>query len=256
MKSYRTIISAVFITVLAAAAFFVIPRAIPVRAADACTITADDLGAIQKASKSGLIAELATRRILLIRTINCAKADAVALQKQLNNLPASLEAKTLQFRLSEKLDDAMTFYDLESRKAGSAGLAGTQAIAREVLEWRAANYEPIVAQVENFTLWMNNQSLFKVANDRMGGIINLVGFIQQAGQNNELQGELGAAQSLMETANKENLDAKNSLFQSAPAGTSAEKIQQSLSTLSDVYQKFFDIATLIGKILPSGKSDK
>lgn len=218
-----------------------------------CTITAKDFDAVNAAANEGLLAELAARRALLSRTIICARNDAKALQEDLNGLSIPDDAKNLQVQLSGKLDDAMTYYDLELDKVGNAGIAGTQAIAREVLGWRASTYEPLAGQVENFTLWAKNQTLFKAANDRLQGITSLVAFLQQAGQNNDLQGDLSTAQAMMQTAKEENQAAKSALLQYVPPDESLQLIQRSLKSLSDTYQKFFDIAKIVQALLPTEK---
>ncbi len=133
---------------------------------------------------------------------------------------------------------------------GSAGIAGTQGIAKEVLAWRASNEEPLTENVANFKLWTTTQPLVAAAADRLNGIANLVAFFEQAGQNNELQGDLSAAQSLMQAAKNNNAAAENALARSLPPDQVRALIQQSLQALSDTYQKFFDIANVVQGLLP------
>lgn len=254
MKPLRTGLIALAALLPVALGIFLLRPAAARAAGAPCVITSADLDAITTAAQSGLLAELAARRAFLTQIVSCAKTDTQTLQDNLNALSVSGDSQAIQSQLSGKLSDALTYYDLELGKVPGAGIAGTQAIAKEVLGWRASNYEPLAGQVENFTLWVNNQDLFKAANDRLGGIANIVSFLEQAGQNNELQNDLAAAQALMQTANSENSSAKNALLQSFPPGESLSLIQQSLQSLSDAYQKFFDIATAAqGLLSPTNK---
>ncbi len=235
--------------------FLLRPAAAHADGATTCIITPPDLDAVAAAAQNGLLAELAARRALLTRTVNCAKDDAQALQSNLNAaLSIGGDAKTIQVQLSGRLDDALTYYDLELGKVQGAGIAGTQAIAKEILDSRASNYGPLTGQVKNFTLWAENQELFTAANDRLGGVTNIVSFFEQAGQNNELQSNLAAAQSLMQIAKNENDAAKNALLQSLSPDQSLLFIQQSLQSLARAYQKFSDIAAVVQTLLsPAGK---
>lgn len=225
----------------------------PTDANASCAITSDDLATVTAAEAQGLLVELAARRALLTRTITCAKTEATTLQNNLNELSVSGDAKTIQSQLSGKLDDAANYYDLELGKVSGAGIAGTQAIAKEVLAWRASNYDPLAAQVADFTLWTGNQNLFATATARLRSIESIVSFVLQAGQNGNLQNDLGNAQSLMQTANNENAAAENALLQSLPPDQTLALIQQSLQSLSAAYQKFFDISTIVQTLLPTAK---
>lgn len=262
MKLSRTISIALFAALTAALSAGAFPFSLgtSVRTAHAassanaasCTITTDDLATVKAAAENGLLAELAARRTLLSHIITCAQNDATSLQNELNGISVSgNDAQTIQSQLSGKLGDAVTYYGLELAKVPTAGIAGTQAIAKEVLSWRASNYEPLAEQVKNFELWEGSQPLFSAADARLSGIASLVGFIEQAGANIELQSDLSAAQSLMQTAKNENGAAEGALAQFLPPDQVRADIQQSLQSLSDTYQKFFDIANTIQSLLPS-----
>ena len=225
-----------------------------------CGITADDVSNIQAAAEQGLLAELDARRSLLSRVIACATDNAAGLQSALNGislkgLPADAVpgAAAIQSQLSGRLGEAVTYYGLELQKVGSAGIAGTQAIARETLAYRSSAYEPLADNVSNFELWVSSQALFAAAENRLNGIANLVSFFEQAGPNNDLQNDLASAQALMQSAKSGNRDAENALRGSLPPGQTRALIQESLQSLSGTYQKFFDIANVIQSLLPSGK---
>lgn len=251
MKFPRTGFGLLVILPLAAGVLVSAAQAASMPAADNCTIKSSDIDAITAAASQGLLVELSARKALLTRTIACAKADAQALQSNLNGISADDNEKVIQSQLSGRLDDAMNYYDLELGKVNDTGIAGTQGIAREVLSWRASNYDPLAAQVSNFILWTNNQPLFDTATNRLRSIEGIVAFIEQATPRNDLQSDLAGAQSLVQTANNENQGVTNAFLQSLPPGETLTMIQQSLQSLSDAYQKFFDISTIVQALLPA-----
>ena len=160
----------------------------------------------------------------------------------------------LQTRFVGKLDDAINYYDIELAKVNDAGIAGTHGIAKEVLDWRASNYDPLAAQVANFTLWVKNQDLVNTAGNRLHAVENTVSFLEQTAPSNDLENALANAQTLMSTANNENQAAKDALLQMLPPDQSLALITQSLQSLSDAYQKFFDISTTAQTMVPATNS--
>ncbi len=219
------------------------------RADVSCGFTTADLETITAARAQGLDADLAARKALLMRTIACAKGDAAALQSGLAAITVPGADASIRSQLSGKIDDAMTYYDLELAKVQTAGLSGTQQVAQEVLSWRQSNYDILAAQVANFELYESNQPLFATANDRVTQMQNLVGAIQQAGQNNDLQAAFSNAETLVQTANNENASARQSLSRLLPPDQSLGLIKESLSSLSDAYGKFFDVSTIVQGLL-------
>ncbi len=216
-----------------------------------CTITPADLDAITAAASDGLLAELSVRKALLVRTITCAKTDTTLLQNNLNSIKTADTAKTIQSQLSGKLDDAINYYNLELGRVNGAGIAGTQSVAHDVLAWRSGTYNPLAAQVSNFIVWTNNQPLFDTAANRLSSVESVVGFIEQAAPQNDLQSDFANAQSLVETANNENRGVADAFLRSLPPDQTLGLIQQSLASLSDVYQKFFDISAIVQTLLPT-----
>ncbi|MDE2019202.1 MAG: hypothetical protein KGJ13_02525 [Patescibacteria group bacterium] len=196
-----------------------------------------------------LKAELAARRQLLTITINCALEDAQTLQSNLNNLQVDPGFLNLQTQLSENLDTSINFYNIQLSKVPTAGIAATQTIAKDVLAWRESNYAPLAATVSNFVLWIKNQPLFTAADNRLGEIKNLAQSVPFS-DNTDLQTELQGAKSSLRAAEDANTLAKNSLAHPTYPDPSLGYIQQSLSSLSDTYQHFFNIASLVQTLLP------
>jgi hypothetical protein len=80
---------------------------------------------------------------------------------------------------------------------------------------------------------------------------NIVALIERAAPNRDLENDLANAQTFVAAANNENQAAKSALLQSLSPDQSLAHIQQSLQSLSDAYQKFFDIATIAETLLPT-----
>ncbi|HEX4104199.1 MAG TPA: hypothetical protein VHZ04_01830 [Candidatus Paceibacterota bacterium] len=219
-----------------------------------CTITQDDLAAIAAAQAQSLTAELAARKALLTRIITCAEENVQALQTDLAGVQTNAATAALQSQLSGKLDDAMNYYGLEFAKVNNAGIAGTEGVANEILAWRAGTYDPLADQVANFVLWSENQNLFTTAQNRLGEVQNLVSFMEQAAPNPDLAQDLTSAQSLITTAVQENNSAENALMQSEPSEATLSLITSSLQSLSDAYQKFSNISTIVQQLLPAASS--
>ena len=250
MKNSQTAFIAFFLLLPPLAGIFLGPVN-TARAAENCIFASSDLDAVTAAAAQGLMAELFARKALLARTITCAKAETQSLQDNLNGLSVNDDEKAIRSQLSDRLNDAMNYYNLELEKVGGAGITGTQIIAKEVFAWRGNNYAPLAAQVANFTLWVKNQNLFETALARLRSIESIVSFLERAAPDNDLQSDLASAQALVQTARDENGAVKNAFLQSLPPGETLTLIQQSLKSLSDAYQKFFDISTIVQALLPT-----
>jgi hypothetical protein len=219
-----------------------------------CTITQDDLVAINAAAANDIQAELAARKALLTRIINCATENAQELQGDLANVQASGNTANLQSELAGNLNEAISYYALELQKVQTAGISGTEAIANEVLSWRTGNYDPLANEVANFILWSENQNVFNAANTRLADVANIVSFVEQAAPNPTLAQDLASAQSLITAANAENTSAENALIQSEPSDATLALITSSLQSLSDAYQQFSNISGIVQQLLPSSPS--
>lgn len=233
-----------------------VPAIIPVT--EDCTFSASDLTAIQAVENDPtltpsqeLTQELSLRRALLARTIACATDDAQTLQQSLNAIATDGETETIQAHISGEIDDAINFYNIEGGKVGTAGVSGTEAIAKEMIAWRAANYAPIEAQVNNLALWTSNQTLFQTAANRLTQTQHIVSFIESAVSNGQLQDDLSAAQSALQNAQNENVAAESAMQQLEPSDNSLALIQQSLQDLAAAYQSFSDLNGLIQTLLPT-----
>lgn len=195
--------------------------------------------------------ELAARKSLVGQTIMCAQADATSLQALLDSATTTDSASAnLKLELSSRLNDAANFYNLELTKLNGTGIAGSEAIAQEVLAWRAGSYEPLRGEVSNFILWSGNQGLFATAQNRMQQTAQAVSFLEGASGNTDLAASFAAAQNSFNAAEQQNNAAENALTQSLPAAQSLALIKQSLDSLSLTYQNFFTVTGVINTLLP------
>ena len=237
------------------------PQAPIVPSDDCVTISPADLAQLQAiqndptlSQSQELTQELALRKKLLGETITCAVQDAQALQMTLNGLNVSpnTPAATIENQLSGDVNDALNFYNIETAKLDGAGVSATQAIAKELIAWREANYAPLEGNVNNFALWVNNQQLFTTAQYRLTQTSRVVSFIESVTTTNgDLDTALSAAQSSFSAAQAQNAAAGTAIQQLQPPDETLGMVQQSLQSLADTYQKFSDVNSLIQKLLPT-----
>jgi hypothetical protein len=224
--------------------------------ADSCALTPADFNKISTIQNDPslsytdeLKAELALRKQLLTTIITCATNAAQTLQKTLSDLTIDPSFQNMQLQLSENLASTINYYNLELAKVPDAGVRGTQLIAKDVLDWRESNYTPLAANVSNFILWSQNQALFAAAGNRLAQVTELAQSVPFS-DNADLKADLQAASTSLKTAQDANAAAKDTLAHLTYPDPSLGYIQQSLAALSDTYQHFFDIASLVQTLLP------
>ena len=262
MHYSKTIAASVFFTLFAAGAVFVsgflgmpvahADAATPTITADECGITQADIAQIAVVQNDPTLAyadeikqELALRKLLVGKTIDCAQQEVQALQTSLASTSAPSSAQQLQSQLAGDLNEATGFYNNELATLDVVGIAGTKQIAQEVLTWRAGTFLPLSENVNNFILWAQNQNLFSTAQTRMTQTQNAVSFIERATPNPALQTALNSAQSSFNDAQTENAAVEAALTQNLSPDQTLGLIKQSLSSLSDTYKGFSSVSTII-----------
>jgi hypothetical protein len=268
MHYSKIIAVSAFFTLFAAGAVFVsgflgVPLAHAAAAAHvaatAPTITADECGITQAnvaqiatlqndptlAYADEIKQELVLRKLLVGKTIDCAQQEVQALQTSLASTSAPSSAQQLQSQLAGDLSEATGFHNNELAKLSVVGIAGTKAIAQEVLTWRAGTFLPLSENVNNFILWAQNQNLFSAAQTRMTQTQRAVSFIEGTTPNPALQTALNSAQSSFNDAQAENAAAEAALTQNLSPDQTLRLIKQSLSSLSDTYKGFSNVSTII-----------
>lgn len=223
---------------------------------NACGVTEGDLAAIKTIQNNALLAyldelkqELVARRVLLLKTIQCAEVDAKQAKENLDNAAVDPGLENLKKQLSDRLGGAISYYDLQSQKVNEVGIGGTESIAKEILAWRQNNYAPLSGNVLTFIMWSTNQTLFATAESRLAQINNLVGS-PLFSESTDVQNDYEEAAASLKTAEDQNAAAKTAFAQSLSPDHSLLFIKQSLDSLSSTYQHFFDISNLIQSLLP------
>lgn len=231
-------------------------RAPLAHAAD-CGISAGDIAqitAIQNNTALGysdeIKQELALRKQLVGETIACAQQEVQTFQIDLASTTVETDVQPLQSQMLGNLMETYNFYNAELTKLNVVGIAGTEAIAQEVLAWHDNTFLPQSENVNNFILWTQNQNLFDTAETRMAATQSAVAFLESASPNPALQSALNTAQASLATAESENAAAKTALTENLAPDQTLLLIKQSLGSLSDAYQGFSNASTIIDGILP------
>jgi hypothetical protein len=193
--------------------------------------------------------ELAVRRSFLSNTILCAQTDVQSLQTELASTTVDTSLANIEAGLSGQLNDASNYYNLQLTKVNGAGISGTEAIAKDILNWRTSNYAPLAQNVSNFILWSQNQAIFATAHNRLNQVGSIVTALPFS-ENTELQTDFQEATVSLENAEQLNAQAKAAFAQSLQPDQSLALIQQSLAALGVTYQHFFDISNLVQTLLP------
>lgn len=225
--------------------------------AAACGITQSDIDRIAAVRNDPTLGyldeikqEVVIRKELVGRTIDCAEADVKELQASLAAITPPSGSESLQSQLGDKLSDSMNFYENERAKLDDAGIAGSQAVARELLSWRSDAWLTTAGQVNNYLLWTKNQGLFLTAKVRMDETSRTAAFLESVANNVALSSAVSDAQTAFSAANAANADARSALAQFLPPDRSLPLIKQSLVALSFTYEKFSAVNGLMKELLP------
>ncbi len=225
---------------------------------DTCGISKSDIAAIAAiqadpslSASEEVVKELALRKQLITAVISCAQGEVATLRTSVKGAPdAGSAGEAIRSSLNGRLDDAANFYTLELGKLDNAGIAGTKAIAAEVLSWRQGTFAPLVGQTNDYVLWAGNQSLFSTAATRMAETQQAVSFLENASANSSLSNAFNAAYASFETAQADNAAAQSALQQSLPPDETLGLIKKSLDALQSTYKQFFTLSTIIQALLP------
>jgi hypothetical protein len=258
MKRLKTIGTTASSALLIAGAVFVfgIVRAPAAHAAE-CGITAGDVAQITAIENDPSLTssdeakqELLARKNLVGETIVCAQQEVQVFQKNLAAATVPSDVQSLQSQLLGDLNEAAGFYDSQMAQLNVVGIAGTKAIAQQVLSWRQSTFIPLSENVNNFILWAQNQDLFATAQTRMNQTQSAVAFLEAASPDPALQTAFNNAQASFNNAESQNAAAQAALVQNLSPDQSLALIKQSLASLSATYQNLFTVSNLINNIIP------
>jgi hypothetical protein len=252
MNYSKTIIVSASAVLLVVGSFGVTGLRVSTAHAADCGVTAMDLKQITAIQNDPTLndseemqQELAVRKQLVSKTIVCAQQEVQVLQKNLQAATVQSDAQPLQAQLLGRLGEAASFYNSELVKLNGVGIAGSEAVAQEMLAWRQSTFIPLGKNVNNFILWSQNQNLFKTAATRMAQTQQAVVFLENTKPNADLQTAFNKAQSSYNDAMSENDAARTALNQNLSPDQSLALIKQSLASLSATYQNFSAVSALI-----------
>lgn len=228
----------------------------PAAPTSSCDITASDLAVIQAIQNDPTLSyaeemrqELAARKNILTKTIQCAQNNTLQLQIELNNTSIDPSIENIKVQFSDNLNNAVSYYNLQIQNVSGAGISGTKSIARSMLSWQDNTYAPLAENIINFITWAGNQSLFVAADQRLAQINNLIAS-PLFSENMDIQKDYQEAAVSLKAAEDQNSDAETAFAQSLPPEQTLLSVRQSLSLLSDTYQHFFDISNIIQSLIP------
>ncbi len=196
------------------------------------------------------LTELELRKTILKDTVDCAREDAKKLKATVQELPENDQELTgLKKLYVNKLEEAESYYQVQRERISDLGLKGSKDLARNLGDWRTGNYGPLADGIGNLILWVKNQNLFPVAENRYTQIDkNLKGL--QLDQSEDIQALLAQARTDLTAAENLNAQAKTALASHFRPSDTGDLIKQSLDKLSATYQDFFDITQEVKKLLP------
>ncbi len=212
------------------------------------------LSAAQQNSAAGeredVLAELELRKSILKNTVDCALLDAQKLKTTVQDVPENdRELTGLKKLYLNKLEEAESYYLVQRGRISDLGLKGSKDLARNLGDWRSGNYGPLADSIGNLILWINNQNLFPVAENRYAQIDkNLKGL--KLDESESIRTLLAQARTDLTAAEDLNAQVKAALTTHAKPADAGDLIKQSLDKLSATYQDFFDITQEVKKLLP------
>lgn len=194
--------------------------------------------------------ELESRIDLLNATIDCAKEELQALKNGLSDA-ANAKATEVRDRVFGAIDDGVRFYDIKKSVLSGQGIQGTKDVAREIKDWREANYNSLLGRVQNFLIWNDNQKIFDIASDRISQSQFIVSSLKII-DSQEAQNFLSAARDNWNEASNLNNRAGDAISQGLTPDETIDIIKQSLSTLATAYKSFLGIGSrLTGEVSTS-----
>lgn len=239
---------------LGALALFLAPAA--VWAAPNCQFSEQlkALSAAQKNSASGrtedLLAEVSVRKNILRNTLDCALKDAQKLASTTQGIPDSEKGfSDLKKLYLNKLDEASAYYNYQRGRVNDLGLLGSKEMARSISDWRSGNFTPLADNIGNLALWVKNQNLFPVAENRYAQVEKaLKGLALEGSQ--PTQDLLDDARKSLDSAEDLNAKAKDALLGHETPSATGSLLKKSLDDLARSYKDFFDITEAVKKMVP------
>lgn len=143
----------------------------------------DELLAVKDSAITGLArdrAEFKVRKAVIEQTIICAREEIQQTKMKLEALIISApEDEALRSQFIDSLTLSSVTYDEYSQAmATSTGLIDIKKLAEDILDWRKNEYIPMLSQVNDFILVINNDQSIKVARARFDKIKSTISILR------------------------------------------------------------------------------
>ncbi len=241
----RKITLSIVILASIAVSLYSAPR---IRAAGACDFAQGFQGlsrakdnTLANDSSDNLKTELAFRKIILNKILDCAIQDAIGLQLNIKSLQVNdSDIQTIQNRLVSKFNDAIDYYRFQKTLVGDLGVEGSKKFSTGLKEWRSSNYEPLFELGTNFIIFSKNQELMRIAGNRFDQVKRTLQTLQLT-DNETIRTLLQNAENNFRKADEGNNRAQEIFRLLSWPNDSSNLITSSLEYLKETYQNFFDI---------------
>ncbi|HUZ92438.1 MAG TPA: hypothetical protein VNG29_00370 [Candidatus Paceibacterota bacterium] len=226
-----------------------------------CTLNQDEfvkLAAVENDPTLGYLAELTQelqiRKELLSETMDCAIAQATALQTSLAAISTpDAGVKAARAQAKNLLGNAITYYGLQKSNIPNLGIQGSKNFAASLEAWRAGNYAPVAKEASDILIWTGNQNLIVTAQTRMNQMGHTMGILDLAGESN-LTALWSDAQANFKATLNFNDAARAALGNGGGPDEALGDIKLSLDALSVAYQKLSDMNNVITNSTSSAQS--
>lgn len=216
--TYKITLSAIVITLAIFLGLINLARAetatgTPQELSPACNLNEalDELLTVKDGTLTGLArdrSEIKARKAVIEQIIICANKEVSETETRLNELAltdSKDEGLRVQFLASLQVSD-----DQHSAYAGalatSMGLTDVKKLAEDILTWRKSEYLPLLSQINDFILVINNEQSTKIARARFEKISTTLSILRLANVSS-IKGLLHDADTLTTKSDKLNADA-------------------------------------------------
>lgn len=220
-------------------------------------------------------AEFTARKKILEQVIICSKNEIGSLKKMLEGLNiASDNEKLLRDKFLENLAAAAAYYEEQNKNiAADLTLADVKQLANDILTWREAQYNPLVAKINDFYLVTESNLSVKTAKTRMLKIQNTLNAIK-LGRVDKIKSLITESSALIDKAEALNKKAAEMFWdninnpntnetstpptnasptpvktETTPSKTTLTLVKDALSNVKSAYDNYLKISDVVKKIL-------
>lgn len=212
-----------------------------------------ELGKVKELPEAKGKTDLELRRELLGNTLQCANEEATHLRDTLKALEVKdQEVSATKDKFIDFLNQAVEYYDTEKGKVAAADIAGNKDLAKQIMDFRNNNYQPVAKEAGNMVVWQKNQVVIQTSRNRLDQLREAAR-IYKIDSEESIKKLLDEAQRNQEKAEDMNWKARQGLITSTPPEVTVVFIKDSLSALGDAYQNFFDLSNEIKDLVPMAR---